>query len=148
MSIEIQLLTTDNIALLSNLAPEVFDHDINLRYLQAFLADDRHIMYIAIDSKALDDKTVVGMASAVEYFHPDKPAQLWINEVGVATTHRRRGIGRKLVKALITAAKERDCVYTWLGTDADNFPAQACFASIPDGEAPQKFLLYEWELKE
>ncbi|MFK7847824.1 MAG: GNAT family N-acetyltransferase [Rhodothermales bacterium] len=148
MSIEIQLLTTDNTALLSNLAPEVFDQEINPQYLQAFLADDRHIMFVAIDNKSANDITVVGMASAVEYFHPDKPAQLWINEVGVATTHRRRGIGRKLIKALITVAEERGCVYTWLGTDTDNTPAQACFASIPDGEAPQKFLLYEWELKE
>lgn len=143
MSIEIQLLTTENAAFLSNLAPEVFDHKINPQHLQAFLDDDRHVMFIAIDGK-----TVVGMASAVEYFHPDKPAQLWINEVGVATTHRRRGIGRKLVQALITAAEERRCVYAWLGTDINNVPAQGCFASIPEGETPQKFLLYEWDLAE
>ena len=141
MSIKIQLLTKDRAPLLSNVAPEVFDCEIKPRYVQAFLEDPRHVMYIATE-----DQVVVGMASAVEYFHPDKPAQLWINEVGVALTHRRRGIGKRLIKALIAEAEDRKCAYAWLGTDADNTPAQKCFAAVPDGEAPQPFLLYEWDL--
>ena len=141
MSIEIVLLSNANAELLKDIAPEVFDYEINPQYLKAFLGDPCHIMYLAIDNKV-----VVGMASAVEYFHPDKPPQLWINEVGVALSHRKRGIGRQLVQKLVETAKDRGCVYAWLGTDTDNVAAQACFSSVPEGEPPQHFLLYEWEL--
>ena len=75
-----------NAGLLGSIATEVFDHPIDPQQLEAFLADPRHLMVLAVDAGA-----VVGMASAVEYFHPDKPPQLWINEVGVTPTHRRQG---------------------------------------------------------
>ena len=97
---------------------------------------------------AVDESLVVGMASAVEYFHPDKQPQLWINEVGVALTHRRQGIGRRMVQALLEEAEQRGCVFAWLGTDIDNKPAQACFGSVADAEDPQTFFLYEWELQD
>ncbi|NEQ50910.1 MAG: GNAT family N-acetyltransferase [Leptolyngbya sp. SIO3F4] len=141
MSIEIVSLSHCNKELLNNIAPEVFDYEINSQYLADFLDDPRHIMYLAVD-----ERVVVGMASAVEYFHPDKPPQLWINEIGVTISHRRRGIGRQLVQALVLYAHERGCAYAWLGTDIDNVAAQACFSSVPDVEKPQSFLLYEWEL--
>jgi aminoglycoside 6'-N-acetyltransferase I len=88
------------------------------------------------------------MASAVEYFHPDKSPQLWINEVGVAPTHRRRGIGRALVLELVAEAESRGCICAWLGTDSDNESGKACFSSIPGVSAPQAFLLYEWDLED
>jgi hypothetical protein len=84
MSIEIVRLNTANAELLKVIAPEVFDHEINPQYLEAFLGDPRHAMYLAVDNQV-----VIGMASAVEYFHPDKPPQLWINEVGVALSYRK-----------------------------------------------------------
>ncbi len=141
MSIEVLPLSSANADLLDNIASEVFDNPIQSRYLAAFLTDPRHIMCLAVD-----DGVVVGMASAVEYFHPDKAGQLWINEVGVASTHRCRGIGRALVSWMIDTAQTRECVCAWLGTDTDNAAGQACFAAVPEGEAPQPFLLYEWDL--
>jgi ribosomal protein S18 acetylase RimI-like enzyme len=142
MSIEIVLLSTANTELLKNIAPEVFDDRINPQYLAAFLGDPRHIMYLAVDNQV-----VVGMASAVEYFHPDKPPQLWINEVGVALSHRQQGIGRQLVQQLVTSAKDSGCSYAWLGTDTENVAAQACFSSVPEVSHSQPFFLYEWELE-
>ncbi len=143
MSVDIEHLSSDNSDLLNRIGPEVFDNPIDKDQLQVFLDDERHFMVIA-----LDDGVVVGMASAVEYLHPDKKPQLWINEVGVASTHRRQGIGRSLVEEMIGIAKKRRCVYAWLGTDIENMAAQRCFGSVPNGEAPQKFLLYEWDLEE
>ncbi len=90
---------------------------------------------------------VVGMASAFEYFHPDKPSQMFVNEVGVTPAHQRRGIGCKLVEALLATARMRGCVFAWLGTSPDNIPGQACFASVPGVAKPQTFLLYEWDLE-
>jgi GNAT superfamily N-acetyltransferase len=79
-------------------------------HLAAFVTDPHHVMVFAVDGD-----TVVGMASGVEYFHPDKALQLWINDVGVTPTLRRRGIGTALTAAPIAEAKSRGCVYVWLG---------------------------------
>ena len=141
MSVELVALNASNVDLLRRIADEVFDHAIDPVSLNRFVDDERHVMVLAVD-----DRTVVGMASAVEYFHPDKQPQFFINEVGVATTHRRQGIGRSLVQALIEEAKRRGCTFAWLGTDTDNIAGQACFGSVPGAEEPQEFLLYEWNL--
>ena len=137
------LLSEANRGVLDRVAPDVFDEPVRREYLNMFLADPRHVMFVAVDTEI-----VVGMVSGVEYFHPDKSPQLWINEVGVAPAYRRRGIGRRLTEAMIAEAERRGCTYAWLGTDIKNVPAQRCFESTADVEAPQSFLLYEWGLQE
>ena len=141
MTIDIQLLTAANAPMLKHTAADVFDFEIREDYLTDFLNDPRHIMYVA-----LDNSLVVGMVSAVEYFHPDKPMQLWINELGVGTEFRCQGIGRALTSAIIEHAKSRGIEYIWVGTEQSNLPAQRCFSSITDVEPAQPFLLYEWDL--
>lgn len=139
---EIARLSSANSGLLANVAADVFDEPVQRRFLEAFLNDARHVMFVAVEAGQ-----VIGMGSAVEYFHPDKPPQLWINEVGVAPAFQRRGIGRALVDALVNEAKARGCVFAWLGTAHDNVSGQACFGSVKDVSAPQPFLLYEWEFE-
>lgn len=141
MTTDIRLLTQSNAALLNDVAPDVFDNAIDPASLAAFLADPRHVMFVAVH-----DGVVVGMASAFEYFHPDKQPQMFVNEVGVSPAHQRRGIGRKLVQALLDTARARGCVFAWLGTSSDNTAAQACFAAVPGAAPAQPFLLYEWDL--
>lgn len=140
---EIVRLTPLNASLLDRIAPGVFDEPVQPQFLAAFLADPRHVMFLAIE-----DGEVIGMCSGVEYFHPDKPPQLWINEVGVSPVHEKRGIGRRLTGALVEEAERRNCVYAWLGTAHDNVAAQACFSKVPEVEPPQAFLLYEWDLED
>jgi len=139
--VDLLILNQQNATILNNIAEAVFDHPINPTSLNAFLACPRHIMVLAIE-----EKIVIGMASAVEYFHPDKAPQLWINEIGVTPSKRNQGIGRQLIQQLLTIAKERHCVFAWLGTDTDNYSAQSCFKAVPNGEKPDSFLMYEWEL--
>jgi len=134
-------LEKNNAHLLNNIAQDVFDHKIDLNSLQSFLECPRHIMLLAIENDL-----VIGMVSAVEYFHPDKPSQLWINEIGVTPNQQNKQIGRQLIKQIIEQGKKRGCKYAWLGTDVDNFNAQRCFASLPNGDQPEKFLLYEWKM--
>jgi len=138
---EIIILDKNNADLLNNIAADVFDYKVNPNSLQSFLGCPRHIMLLAVE-----DNTIIGMVSAVEYFHPDKLSQLWINEIGVTPNKQNAGIGRQLIKKIIAEGKKRDCKYAWLGTDVDNFIAQRCFASVPNGNKPEKFLLYEWEM--
>ena len=143
MTVRIVKLSNDNADVLRHVADDVFDHAIIPAQLRAFLDDPRHVLFVAQDAD-----TVVGMASAFEYFHPDKQPQLFINEIGVAPTHQNQGIGRQLISALIETAKSRGCVFAWLGTEDNNLPAQACFAAVPGGAEPQPFLLYEWKIED
>ncbi len=75
---EIRLLTIADLAALENAAEDVFDN-VDRATVSEFLADRRHHICAAIQ-----DGGVVGFAPAVHYVHPDKPTELWINEVGVA----------------------------------------------------------------
>jgi aminoglycoside 6'-N-acetyltransferase I len=141
MTHDIRRLTAANAALLDSLAPDVFDNPVDPTSLQAFLADPRHVLIVALDGDA-----VVGMATAFEYFHPDKPPQMFINEVGVAPPHQRRGVGRKLVEAMLLEARTRGCSTAWVATDEDNAAARALYACVRGSAEPQRALLYEWEL--
>ena len=139
MPVEIVLLGPDNIGALDNVAPDVFDETVDVRLTRTFVSDTRHHMMLAIE-----DGVVVGMASAVDYVHPDKAPQLWINEVGVAPSHQRRGIGRQLLDALLAHGRTLGCTEAWLGTEVDNVPARALYESA--GSKPEKFMLYSFPL--
>ena len=84
------------------------------------------------------------MASAVDYVHPDKAPQLWINEIGVAPAHRRRGVGRRLLDALLAHGRTLGCTEAWLGTEDDNVAARRLYESA--GNAPERFVLYSFPL--
>ncbi len=141
MDIEIRLLGPGDAAVLDRVADDVFDHAVDPRWTAAFLADARHHMHVA-----LDDGIVVGMISAVDYVHPDKAPQLWINEVGVAPSHQRRGIARRLLDAMFAHGRTLGCTEAWLGTEDDNHPANALYRAA--GSKPEPFVLYSWELQQ
>ncbi|HJU75766.1 MAG TPA: GNAT family N-acetyltransferase [Gemmatimonadaceae bacterium] len=125
MDIDIRLLGPGDDNYLARVAPEVFDHSIDSDLLTQFLNDPRHHVAVAIDRE-----TVVGFASAVHYIHPDKPVELWINEVGVAPTHQGQGIGKKLLLALFDRARALGCTEAWVLTDRSNVAAMRLYAAV------------------
>ncbi len=130
MTIEIKLLGPGNEAALTRVAPEVFDHAIDPRSAAEFLADPRHHLAVAID-----DGVVVGFASAVHYIHPDKARpELWINEVGVAPTHQRGGLGKALLRAILEVGRGLGCSEAWVLTERAN-PAAMRLYSATGGHA-------------
>jgi aminoglycoside 6'-N-acetyltransferase I len=139
VDIEIRLLRAGDLEVLERTADGVFDAPVQDRLASEFLADTRHHLAVAIDGGV-----VVGMASAVDYVHPDKAAQLWINEVGVAPTHRRRGIGRLLLDALLEHGRVLGCTEAWLGTEEDNVAARRLYESA--GGRAEPFVLYSFPL--
>jgi ribosomal protein S18 acetylase RimI-like enzyme len=122
MNVEVRLLRSGDEAVFARVAEEVFDNAVDPNLTREFLADPRH--HIAV---ALDDGLVVGFASGLHYVHPDKPAELWINEVGVAPPHRRQGVGGRLIAALLTHGRALGCVNAWVLTDRDNEAARALY---------------------
>jgi aminoglycoside 6'-N-acetyltransferase I len=131
MTAEIRLLGPDDRAVLDRVAPDVFDNPIDPRWAAEFLADARHHLALA-----LDGDLVVGMASAVHYVHPDKPPELWINEVGVAAAYQQQGIGGRLLRALFDRARELGCREAWVLTDWENEAARRLYASVEGREEP------------
>ena len=138
--IELRLLGPPDDAVLARVGADVFDHAVDERWTRDFLDDPRHHMVVA-----LDGDVVVGMCSAVDYVHPDKAPQLWINELGVASTHRRRGIGRLLLDAMLAHGRRIGCTEAWLGTEHDNAPARALYESA--GARAEPFVLYAYPLE-
>lgn len=116
------LVTAANAAALQHVAPQVFDGPVDPRWAAEFLTDARHHLVVAVENDI-----VVGMVSAVHYVHPDKAPQLWINELGVAPSHQRRGIGLALVSRMLAHGRSLGCTEAWVGTEVDNVAARALY---------------------
>ena len=90
---------------------------------------------------------MVGFASALHYLHPDKPRpELWINEIGVAPTHRGRGTGKALLRALREDATALGCAEAWVLTDRSNDSAMGLYASSGGIEAPNDQVMFTFHL--
>ena len=141
MGIELRRLQPDDAAVLTRVADGVFDDPVRPDLTAEFLGDRRHHLIVAID-----EGLVVGMITAMDYVHPDKPLQLWINEMGVAPTHQRRGIGRALVHAMLEHGRALGCTEAWLGTEHDNVAARALY--VASGSEAEPFVLYSFRLQD
>ena len=143
MPYETRILGVDDRAVLLRVAPDLFDHALQADLVTEFLADGRH--HIAVAIKAGE---VVGFASGVHYVHPDKPAELWINEVGVAPSHQRRGIGKAVVRTLLQHGKRLGCGQAWVLTDRPNLAAMRLYTAAGGREELSDTVLFEFPLDE
>jgi len=125
MTMDIKVLGCGDEAVLSRVADGVFDNPIEDDLVRECLADPRHHLVVG-----LDKGIVVGFVSAVHYVHPDKRPQMWIHEVGVAPTHRRQGLARSLLEALLEVARAHQCTDAWVLTDRSNMAAMALYSSL------------------
>jgi GNAT superfamily N-acetyltransferase len=145
MSITIRVVGPTDGAFLQRVAPGVFDGPVDARWSAEFLADPRHHLAIAIDDE-IEDGQVVGMASALHYVHPDKPPELWVNEVAVAPTHQGRGIGRQVMKALLAHARALGCREAWVLTSYGNAAARRMYAAAGGFEEQEAPLMITFDL--
>ena len=140
--VEIKLLTAADCEVLQSVAEGVFDDPIIPAMAAKFLADERHHIAVAIAGGV-----IVGFVSAVHYLHPDKPApELWINEVGVAPTHQRQGLARKLMEALLTEASRLGCSIAWVLTNRNNAAAMRLYEACGGVKAPEDAVMFEVKL--
>jgi ribosomal protein S18 acetylase RimI-like enzyme len=123
----------------SEIAPDVFDEPIHADRLEAYLAEPGHLMILAFD-----DETVVGQCAAVIHRHPDKVTELYIDEVGTASTHLRQGIATRMVEAMFAWGRELGCREAWLGTELDNLEANGLYRKL--GASPEHMHYYEYKL--
>ena len=123
-AIVIRMLGPTEAAVLSCIADDVFDDPIDPAWCVEFFGDPRHHLAVA-----LDGTLVIGMASGVHYLHPDKPHQLFVNEVGVAEPYRSQGVGRGLVRTLLRHGTSLGCESAWVLTESSNAAARRMYAA-------------------
>ncbi|MCY1055910.1 GNAT family N-acetyltransferase [Nannocystis sp. SCPEA4] len=142
MTTEIRALGVDEADLLDRVAADVFDDPIVPARAREFLADAHHHLVVAVE-----DGLVVGMVSAVDYLHPDKAEpELWINEVGVASSHRGQGLGQVLLRATLALGQQLGCRVAWVATERSNTPAMRLYAAVGGVEEPQDTVLFTFRL--
>ena len=141
MGTDIRMLGPEDEAVLRRVAPGVFDHDVDPGLSSELLRDPRHHLAVALESG-----TVVGFASGVHYVHPDKPAELWVNEVGVAPTHQRRGLGRELLMALFARGRELGCREAWVLTSPANGAAVRLYESVGGSDLADPPVMFTFRL--
>ena len=125
--------------ILNHVAEGVFDNPIDADLTAKYLANPHN--HIAV---AIEDDVVVGFASGMDYIHLDKKGQMWINEVGVASTHQRRGVGKAVLAALTNLAREIGCTEAWVLTDEDNDAARGLYENA--GGVEERIVLVAFPL--
>ena len=141
-NITIRLLGADDAFVLENVAEDVFDRPLEDRWVTAFLGDSRHHLVVA-----LHNRQVVGFASGVQHDHPDKPPELFINEVGVASAYQRQGIGRQLMDALLARGRELGCAGAWVLTERENAAARGLYAASGGMESQDEIVLVGFDFE-
>ena len=139
--IDVRLLGADDAGVLADVDPDVFDGPVDPRWSAEFLADPRHHLAVAVDGGR-----VVGMVSAVHYVHPDKAPELWIDEVGVASAWRGRGLAPRLLQAMFAHGRALGCVQAWVLTSPDNAAACRAYERAGGVASPEPIVMYEFDL--
>jgi GNAT superfamily N-acetyltransferase len=139
--VEIRLLQPEERGVLDRVAPGVFDGPVVPRWRDEFFDDPRHHLVVALDAG-----TVVGFVSAVHYVHPDKPPELWIDEVGVAPSHHRRGIAGRMLDRALAHGTDLGCVQAWVLTSPGNTAAHRLYSSCGGRAAEELSVMFEFPL--
>lgn len=128
-----------NAHLLDRVAPGVFDHAIDPERLKTYLAGPANWMGLA-----LIDGLVVGMVMSVIHTHPDKPTELFLDEIGTGDDWRRKGIARALMHMLFERADAEGIEEIWLGTEPDNLPARGLYESFAHEREDAVIYYFDW----
>ena len=142
-SIEVMLLTAMDLSVLERVEADVFDNPVELQWAAQYLSNPGNLLAVAVQQNV-----VVGMASAIAYLHPDKPLQLFINEVGVAERCQKQGIGRRLMDALLERGKLMGCTEAWVATEENNLAARSLYGAAKGIQDQTRAVVYTWTLEQ
>jgi ribosomal protein S18 acetylase RimI-like enzyme len=120
-----------------------FDNEILPAQTRRFLSDERHLLLLGY----VHDQPA-GFVSAVEVFHPDKRTELFMNEISVMESTRRRGVARALIDELKRVGRERGCVNVWVLTDEENVAAMRLYRATGGRWNGNPQVMFEFDLTE
>ncbi|MGH1424646.1 MAG: GNAT family N-acetyltransferase [Pseudooceanicola sp.] len=139
MKPSIHRITQNNIHLLDRIAADVFDDVIQNDHLVAMTETGTHVLLVA-----LDEGCVVGQCLGMVHHGPDRAPMLYIDNLGVTPSHRRRGIGGALVQTMIQAGRDAGCTTGWLGSDPQSDTAEPFYRAL--GFSMQAAMFAEFDL--
>ena len=122
MNVDILRIGPGDAAVLDRVAEDVFDDDIDPVKLAAYLAAPGHMMIVAVSNGV-----VVGQTRGMIQYHPDKPTELYIDNLGVTPARQRERIASRLLDELTAWGLEHGCEGAWVATEIDNAPARALY---------------------
>ena len=138
----------DDTAILQDLLSHHIDRDdepadrLDANYLNELLSDNRCYLLAAMISNV-----VVGYTLA--YRFPSlyaKGNMAYLYDIDVLETHRRKGIGSRLIKHVLQLLKQDDVYELWLGTAIDNMEGQALFTATGAARSGEAFNDFTYEL--
>ena len=132
-------IDASNAHLLDKVAPGTFDHEIDPEKLAKYL--DQPINWLAV---AIHETQVVGMVMAVILHTPDKPPELFLNEIGTGDDWRRKGIARSLMQKLFKRADHEGIEEIWLGTEPDNDAANGLYQKFKHEREDAVIYYFDW----
>jgi len=99
-------------------------------YVEERLADDAFIALCAME----DDAIVGGLAAYELKKFEQARSELYIYDLAVAATHRRRGIATALIESVCEIASARGAWTVFVQADADDGPAVALYSGLGERE--------------
>ncbi len=125
MNARIERVRPETRRLLDHVAAEVFDGPILPTRLDALLATGTHVLLVAMEGPVC-----VGQCLGMVTHNPDAAPGLYIDNLGVAPSHRRQGIGRALIEAMLEQARSEGCDWVWLAADPDSDTALPFYRAL------------------
>jgi len=122
MSLEIFRIGPETTHCLQNVDPEIFDQKVDLKRVAALVASENHVMIVA-----RENELVLGQIRAMVHLQPDGSNQLYIDNLGVAPSHLRRGIATLLLEDVFLWGKANGCEDAWVATEIDNHAARSLY---------------------
>lgn len=139
LAITTHWIDQSNCDLLNKVAPGVFDHDIDPARLRKYLANPANWMVLALHCEL-----VVGMCMSVVHDHPDKPTELFLDEIGTGDDWRRQGIARTLMNKVFERADAEHIEEVWLGTEPDNDAANGLYKVFKHEREDAVIYYFDW----
>ena len=138
MAFTVRRIAQSDTAAFAKIGLDVFDEPVDAARLAAYLATPGHLMVLAFDGDL-----VVGQCAGVIHRHPDKATELYVDEVGTASTHLRQGIATAMMDEMFAWGRELGCTEAWLGTELDNDAANALYRGMrPSEDSAIQFYLF------
>jgi ribosomal protein S18 acetylase RimI-like enzyme len=106
-------------------ARELFDRPPTEESARAYLADDRNVVFLAVDGPR-----PIGFVrgTSLRQLGSGRP-QMFLYEIGVIASHRRRGVGKSLVSALLEHCRAQGYEEMFVLTDPANTAAVSLYRS-------------------
>jgi aminoglycoside 6'-N-acetyltransferase I len=139
-SVTIVRVEPHNLDVLADVDPDCFDEPVRLDRAAACVASPDAGLFVA-----LVHARVVGQCLAAIHRHPDKPTELYIDDLAVSPGLQRRGIAAALVAHARAWGRARGAEQLWVATEPDNDAARGLYAAL--GLTERTAQVFETELE-